>query len=161
MGNHSLLRGIGGERIACHNNVWDCLFQVAHQVGVGPLREVKGLLEGSEDVPANVYLRGWTSGKDTCLDIMATNNALQVGTLERWAKDGAYALDQVMARSLRYYMETEGLMYNSLAGDKFRGWHPQDLQVISCLAGQLACATDDEYGMVQHHLGQRHWLLKL
>ena len=104
MGDHSLSYGIGGERIARHNNVRDCIFQTAQQAGLAPLREVEGLLTGSDDRPADVFLRGWTSGKSTCLDITATN-AVQAATLERCAEDGAYAVDQAVARKLRFYAE--------------------------------------------------------
>ena len=61
---------------------------------------------------------------------MATN-ALQVSTLGRYAKDGAYAVDKARAVKLQFYAgrcEAEGLPYIPLAMDTFGGWHPQALQ---------------------------------
>ena len=72
----------------------------AQQAQLAPLREMEGLLTGSDACPANIYLRGWTLGKDTCLDIMTTNT-LQAATLERCAKDTTYAMDQALANKLR------------------------------------------------------------
>ena len=157
MGDHSLSCGIGGERIARHNNVRDCLFQAAQQAGLAPQREVPGLLPPSEDRPADVFLRGWSSGKSACLDFTATN-ALQAATLEGCAEDGSFAVDRAVATKLRHYAdrcEAEGLAYIPLAIDTFGGWHPLALQTIGRLALQLARATDSELGVVKRHLRQR------
>ena len=87
-------------------------------------------------------------GKSTCLDF-TTTNALQAATLEGCAEDVAFAVDRAVATKFCKYMErceAEGLVYIPLAIETFGGWHPQALQVISCLALQLARATDGKLG---------------
>ena len=81
----------------------------------------------SADRPADVFIRGWSSGKSTCLDFTATNS-LQAATLEGCAEDGAFAVDRAVATKLRKYAdrcEAEGLVYIPLAINTFGGWHPR------------------------------------
>ena len=81
LGDHSLSCGIGTEEIARHNQVQDVLFKVAQQAGLAPVREAIGLLTGSENCPSEVLLRGWSVGRDTCLDYTATNACQAATTL--------------------------------------------------------------------------------
>ena len=126
LGDHSLSSGIGGERIAKHNNIRDCLFQAAQQAGLAPYREVAALLAGSEDCPTDVFLRGWSTGKSTCLHFRATK-ALQVSTLKGCVEDVAFTVDRRVATKLHKYKErceAKGLAYIPLAIETFGGWHP-------------------------------------
>ena len=56
MGDHALSCAIGGERIARHNGLRDCVYQAAQQAGLGPQKEVDNLLPPSADRPADVFL---------------------------------------------------------------------------------------------------------
>ena len=115
------------------------------------------------DRPADVYLRGWTSGKNTCLDVTATN-ALQAATVAGCAEDGAHAVNEAVARKLRKYearCSAEGLAYVPLVVDTFGGWHPLALETIGRLALELARATHGELGVVRRHLRQRLGILFL
>ena len=98
---------------------------------------------GSDDRPTHIVLRGWSAGRDTCLDVMATN-ASQAATVEGCAADGAIAVEMAHARKLRNYAarcEAEGLASISLAVDAFGHLHFAALEVIS--------------NSVVWHLGQR------
>ena len=163
LGDHSLSCGIGGERIARHNGVRDAIYQAAQQAGLGPQKEVDGLLPPSVDRPADVFLRGWTTGKDTCLDVTATN-ALQAATVAGCSEDGDFAVNRAVEAKLRKYGDrcvAQGLAYVPMAVDTFGGWHSTALDTISRLALELARNTGRELGEVRRHLRQRLGVLFL
>ena len=113
LGDHSLSCGMGGERIARHNQVRDALYSAAEQAGLGPVKEAMGLLANSEDRPTDILLRGWSAGRDTCLDFTATNGC-QAATVDGCAVDGAHAVEEAHTRKLRTYAtrcEAAGLAF--------------------------------------------------
>ena len=62
-----------GEIIERHNHVRDFLYKTAVQEGLAPVCEPEGLLERSEDRPAEVYLQALLNGKGRCLHFTCTN----------------------------------------------------------------------------------------
>ena len=56
LGDHALCCGTGGERISRHNNLRDALFDTAVAAGLGPVKEGRFLLPGSDRRPADVRL---------------------------------------------------------------------------------------------------------
>ena len=67
-----------------------------------PVLEQEGLLSGSNNRPANILLRGWLAGCDTCQDITATN-ACQAVIIDGCAADGAFAMEMADALKLHAY----------------------------------------------------------
>ena len=157
LGDHALSCAIGGERIARHNGLRDCVFQAAQQAGLGPQKEVDNLLPPSVDRPADVFIRNYTNGRSTCLDLTGTN-ALQAATVEGCAEDGAHAVEVAVTRKIRHYAdrcEAQNLVYVPVAIDTFGGWHSQALETINRLSQELARATDSDLGVVRRHFRQR------
>ena len=150
MGSLSLLR----DRWRAYRSpqwIRDAIFQAAQQAGLGPQKEVDSLLPPSVDRPADVFLRGWTSSKNTCLDVTATN-ALQAATVAGCAEDGTYAVNEAVAWKERKYTArctAEGLAYVPMAVDTLGGWHPLALDTINRLTLELARATNGELGVVR------------
>ena len=56
LGDHAVSCGWGGERIARHDAIRDCLFATCTQAGLGPSREDRALIPGNEARPADIYL---------------------------------------------------------------------------------------------------------
>ena len=153
MGDHALSCAIGVERIARHNGLRDCVFQAAQQAGLGPQKEVDNLLPPSVDRPADMFIRNYTNGKSTCLDLTATN-ALQAATVDGCAEDRAHPVQVAVDRKVRFYSarcEAENLAYVPVAIDTFGGWHSLALEAINRLSQELARATDSELGVVRRH----------
>ena len=63
-GDHAVSCGWGGERIAKHNLIRDVLFNTCSSDALGPTREDRALLPGTEAKPADILLPGWSGGKD-------------------------------------------------------------------------------------------------
>ena len=86
-GDHAISCAIGGERIAKHNHVRNALYEAAAQAALAPQKEPSGLLPGSDDRPADIFLPYWSQGKDTALGITVVN-PLQGALIEQVAEEG-------------------------------------------------------------------------
>ena len=73
LGDHAVSCGWGGERVFRHNQIRDCLFTACTQACLGPTREDRALIPGTDNRPADIFLPGWSGGKDTALDITVVN----------------------------------------------------------------------------------------
>ena len=62
----------------------DALYNIASQACLGPTREDRALIPGSEARPADVLILNWTHGKDTALDVTVVN-PLQVALVNQAA----------------------------------------------------------------------------
>lgn len=49
------------------------IFNTCSQAHLGPTREVRDLLAGSEARPADLFIPNWTRGQDTALDVTMVN----------------------------------------------------------------------------------------
>ena len=69
LGDHGLVCGYGGERIARHNSLRDSLYDTAQAAGLAPKKEVRALLPGTDHRAADILIPQWEAGKDTALDV--------------------------------------------------------------------------------------------
>ena len=69
LGDHALCCGTGGERIARHNRLRDALYHTAVSAVLGPRKEEKNLLPGGNQRPGDIFIPGWSGGRDTALDV--------------------------------------------------------------------------------------------
>ena len=56
----------GGE---CHNRIRDHIFSVAVAAALGPVREGRFLIPGTDRRPADVFIPSWADGLDAALDV--------------------------------------------------------------------------------------------
>ncbi len=56
LGDHGFACALNEERIARHNHLRDTIYTVAAQAMLGPSKEPEGLLPGSDDRLADVYI---------------------------------------------------------------------------------------------------------
>ena len=69
----------------------NALYNTCTQACLGPTREDRALIPGSNTKPADVLIPSWTGGKDTALDITVVN-PLQVALVSRAAITPGQAL---------------------------------------------------------------------
>ena len=140
-GDHAILCGTDGERIARHNHLRDALYSTAAAAALGPLREERALLPGSDKRPADVYLPNWSGGRDTALDVTVVN-PLRNDYIEREAESPGYASDQASKRKMGQVgqaCEREGLVFIPLAVETFGGWGKVavlEIKIGICLSRQ-------------------------
>ena len=72
MGDHGMVCGTGGEGIARHRALRDALHDTAAAAGLAPRKEMRALLPGNNRRPADIYIPGWSRGRDAALDVCVT-----------------------------------------------------------------------------------------
>ena len=102
-GDHAVSCGWGGERIGRHNLIRDVLFSACSSAALGPTREDRALLPGTESRPADILLPGWTGGKDTALDITVVN-PLQTAFIDQTAAVPGHALRKAYERKMSVFV---------------------------------------------------------
>ena len=86
-----------------------------------PVLEQEGLLAGSNNRPANILLRGWLAGCDTCQAVIR----------DGCAADGAFAMEMANALKLRAYparCQAQGLAFIPLTVNTSGAGTPQPLK---------------------------------
>ena len=149
LGEHSLSCGIGGERIARHNHIREAIFQTTVQAGLGPVHQPEGLLEGSVDRPADLFLHAWSNGKDNCMDFTCTN-ACQSTLVTGCATNGAHAVEHANDLNTRKYEErcqAKGLEFMPIVVNTLGSGHPKALD-ITMLGRQIAWNVGRQGGEV-------------
>ena len=86
MGDHGMVCGTGGERIARHNALRDAIHDTAAAAGLAPQKEGRALLPGTNRRPADIFIPRWAGGRDAALDVMVTH-PLKEGTRARAATE--------------------------------------------------------------------------
>ena len=76
LGDHAIVCGSHGERIARHNHLRDHFYQVAASCNLAPRKEENALLPDTNARPADVLIPHWTEGRDTALDVTVVSPLL-------------------------------------------------------------------------------------
>lgn len=120
-GDHAVSCGWGGERTYRHNLIRDVLFNTCAQACLGPTREDRALIPGTDARPADVYLPNWTAGQDTALDVTVIN-PLQQTFLNQSAANPGHALYKAYERKMTRHGEAcrmAGITFTPLPLDTF------------------------------------------
>ena len=135
-GDHALCCGHYGERITRHNQIRDHLFSLAQAAALGPVREGRFLLPGSDQRPADVFIPSWAEGLDCALDVTVIN-PLQDATVVRAAAEPGYALGVAYGRKMRGAEEEclqQGIRFMPVAAETLGGWDRVAIREIKKLA---------------------------
>ena len=117
--------GSDGERKARHNILRDALFSAAHSAALGPSKEGRFLLPGTDRRPADILIPHWAGGKDAALDVTVIN-PLQVATVTQAASNPGSALSVAFNRKMNSAGELcrrQGLAFIPLAVESLGAWH--------------------------------------
>ena len=160
MGDHAISCGSQGERTARHNHLRDILYHTAVSASLGPTKEGRFLVPGTDGRPADVLIPHWTGGKDSALDVTVIN-PLQSATVTQAAIIPGHALTVAYDRKIRKAGEAckaAGIAFLPLPVETLGGWHdnavPQIKKLGSALARQQG-RTEQEETETIHHLFQR------
>ena len=156
-GDHAISCGYEGERIARHNHLRDALYNTCAQACLGPTREDRALLPGSDARPADVLIPNWSGGRDTALDVTVVN-PLQRELVSRAATTAGHALSHAYNRKMTQAGEacrTAGLVFIPMPMETLGGWHEQTVDQVRKIGSALARHTGQEESEAIRHLGQR------
>ena len=156
-GDHAISCGYEGERISRHNHLRDALYNTASQACLGPTREDRALIPGSEARPADVLIPNWTHGKDTALDVTVVN-PLQAALVNQAATTPGHALSTRHKEKMSKHGEacrSAGMVFIPMPVETMGGWHEQTVGQVKKLGSALARQTGQEDSEAIRHLAQR------
>ena len=156
-GDHALGCSSEGTRIFRHNSLRDVVHATAQQAHLNPAKEESALLPESGGRPADVYLPGWSSGKDTALDI-AVVSPLQALLVKKAAEEAGSAACKRYKDKLTKYLhpcEQEGIQFIPVVVETMGGWHPESASVLTKLSRQLSAQTGVSFEETTRHFFQR------
>ena len=155
-GDHAISCGYQGERTARHNHLRDLLYHTALSAALGPTREDRALIPGTEARPADVLLPNWTGGRDTALDVTVIN-PLQTSLVAQAAATPGHALNVAYNRKMTQSAEAcrlEGMVFTPLVAETLGGWHESAVEQVKKLGSALARHTGQEESDKIRHLYQ-------
>ena len=156
-GDHAMCCGSGGERISRHNHLRDALFDTAVAAGLGPVKEGRFLLPGTDRRPADVLVPNWAAGKDAAMDVTVVT-PLQDATLPEAATTPGHALHYAYGNKVRGAGEAcrrQGIAFLPMVVESFGGWHEVAEREVRKLGAALARHTGQEEGEAIGHLWGR------
>ena len=157
LGCHSLCCGTNGERIGRHNNLRDILYSTAVSAALGPSKESRFLLPGSDRRPGDLLIPHWVAGRDCAMDLTVIH-PLQEATVAGAATTPGYAADIAHKNKIRDSLEDcerQGIAFIPLAVESLGGWHPVAVKEIKRIGSALARHTGQPEGDAIRHLFQR------
>ena len=160
-GDHAIGCAYEGERIARHNHLRDALFETARQASLGPAREERALLPGNDARPADVFLPGWSAGRDAALDVTVVS-PLQAQLRRRASEEAGSASEHRYIEKLGRYHEVcerEGIHFLPIVVETLGGWHRGAVDTLTKLGRQLASHTGREEAETVRHLFKRLGIL--
>ena len=108
-------------------------------------------------LPGDIFLRHWSSGKDAALDVTITNSLASSHVAGAAAEAGS-ALDKAVKKKVDGAAEAcreQGIVFLPLAVETLGGMHRGTVQQVKQLAAALARHTGQEESTTTSHLFQR------
>ena len=146
-----------GERILRQNMLRDVIFSTAQSAALGPTKEGRFLLPGSDRRPADILIPYWAGGRDATLDVTVIN-PLQTATLAEAAASPGSALTVAFTRkivSAEELCRRQGLAFIPLAAESLGGWHDVMVGKLKILGAALGRHTGQNEIATCSHLFQR------
>ena len=130
MGDHGMVCGTGGDRIARHNALRDAFHDTATAARLAPRKEMRALLPSNNRRPADIYIPGWSGGRDAGLDVCVTH-PLQDRYRAQAAWKPGYALTQAYQNKMRVTADLgdqQGIVFIPMAAESLGGGHKVALE---------------------------------
>ncbi len=159
--DHAMCCGAGGERISRHNNLRDAVYETPVAAGLGPVKEGRFLLPGTDRRPADILVPNWVVGKDAAMDITIVT-PLQAATMPAAAQTAGHALNHAYDQKVNEAEELcwrQGIAFLPLVAETFGGWHAGAEREVKKLGAALARHTGQEEGEAISHLWSRMGIL--
>ena len=161
LGDHGMVCGTGGERIARHNALRDALHDTAAAAGLAPTKEGRALLPGNDRRPADVFIPGWAGGRAAALDVTVVH-PLQDATRARAAVEPGYALSYAYTNKMRGtadLCDQQGIAFIPIVAESMGGLHNIAIQQLRKLGSALARHTGTDESESINHLMTRTSIL--
>ena len=132
MGDHQVGCGGNGDRISCHKNIRDVLFNAAQTAALGPRKEAPGMVPNSSARPANILLPNWCRGRQAALDV-AVISSLQRLTVAEAAVTPGHALEVCVRCKLSTNLPScraAGVECVPMVVEALGGWAPGSISTI-------------------------------
>jgi hypothetical protein len=155
-GDHAISCGHQGERIARHNHLRDTLYHTAVSASLGPTREDRALIPGTEARPADVLIPNWCAGKDAAMDVTVVN-PLQTRMVDQAAAHAGHSLTVRFNDKMTKHGEAcrrAGMVFIPLVVETLGGWEEQAEAQIKRLGAALARQTGQEEAEKIRHVFQ-------
>ena len=156
-GDHAIVCGSHGERIARHHHLRDALYQAAVSANLAPRKEEQALLPGTNARPADVFIPKWTHGRDTALDVTVVSPLLDDRVVQSGTTPG-HTLNLAFNEKCRAYhqaCESAGVTFLPLPVETLGGWHAAAVDQIRKLARAGARNMGKEEDEAVKHLFQK------
>jgi hypothetical protein len=157
LGDHAMCCSSNGERISRHNILRDAIYTVAQSAALGPSKEGRFLLPGTDRRPADILIPHWAGGKDAALDVTVIN-PLQIATVAEAAVRPGSALTVAFNRKVGSAGELcrrQGLAFVPLAAESLGGWHEVAVGEFRKLGAALGRHAGQEESEATSQLFQR------
>ena len=156
-GDHAIICGSHGERIARHNQLRDAIYQVAASSNLAPRKEENALLPGTSARPADVLIPHWSGGRDTALEVTVVSPLL-TDMVDQSVTTPCHTLTVAFNNKCRDYLaacEAGGISFIPLPVETLGAWHKQAAEQLRKLARAQARSTGREEEECIRHLFQR------
>ena len=157
LGDHAILCGHEGDRIARHDHLRDAIYNQAAEAMLAPKKEERNLLQDTDSRPADILIPCWIDSKDAALDVTVTN-PLQKSLAGDPTKEAGHALGLAKARKerlARAACERENLFFVPLAVETFGGWDLQAIDTFKRISSALARYEGLDEGVVSYQFVNR------
>ena len=143
--------------IAKHDHLRNALSSSCVQACLGPSREDRALIPGSNIKTADLLIPNWTGGKDTALDVTVVNSS-QISLVAISAETPGFALTHRYNEKFSKHGDActnAGLAFIPILVETLGGWHDASVHQIKKIGSALARHTRQEDSITISHLFQR------
>ena len=156
-GDHAIVCGSEGERIARHNHLRDSIFQSAASANLAPRKEEQALLPGNNDRPADVLIPHWSGGRDTVVSPLLPSRVAQS------AENPGHTLAEAFTKKYRNTYEAcerEGIVFVPAVIETLGGFHELAIAKVKKITRALARSSGrDENEVIRHQFQKMSVLL--
>ena len=155
-GEHAINCGYGRGRVGRHNAVRDIVVDVARSANLSPRVEEGGIIEGTQQRPADVTLPGFPIGRDTLIDVTIVN-PLQRNSVEEAAHTAGVAMKKMKESKRRAYLR--GLkshqIFKPVAFETLGAWDEEAVALLKRITSSLARNQGKDEAETNRFLVQR------
>ena len=136
-GDHAMhCRDDHGMRGGRHDRIRDKIYKEAQHASLNPIKEMPGLVPGSQSRPADVYIENWIDGAKIAFDVSVVSPT-QDAVLLQAAETPASAIKMRKASKIRDHFDAcraQGVSFQPLVVETFGGWDTDAVKHLKKMA---------------------------
>jgi len=130
---------MGGGPISRHNRLRDVVFAACRSAGLLPELEKTGILPGSQERPADIFVGRWPGGGPAALDVAVVSplkkEYVQGAAVVSLSAAAAYADRKAGMEQTERRCRERGVRFVPLVVETFGAWCEESRQIIQQIAG--------------------------